>query len=75
MYDLRVLVRVTARATMPVKQMMLHQYGVTMHTHANEQTAARMAEIVCTLPSRSELKKAGAVPTNAIDAGARKARN
>jgi hypothetical protein len=53
----------------------IHQSGVTRPTHKREHTAAITADIECTLFSRSEDRKAGAVPTNAIAAGARNARN
>ena len=54
---------------------MIHQSGLIRPTHKREHTAAITADIECTLFSRSEDKKAGAVPTNAMAAGARNARN
>ena len=51
------------------------QYGVTKIIHAIAHAAAKYAATWCTIFSRDDELKAGAVATNSNPAGARKAKN
>ena len=69
------LVSTDAPAMNPSQISITHQYGVSNATHRSEQAAAMMADTVCTLLSNCESLNLGAVPTNAMDAGAKNAKN
>lgn len=64
-----------AKAMKPSQIKITHQYGVTNATHKSEHAAAMTAEMECTLFSRVVSLNLGAVPTKAIAAGARNAKN
>ena len=73
--DFHVLVSNATASTIPVHRAMIHQYGVTKPTHNNEHIAAIIAETECTLNSIAVSLNVGAVPTNAIEAGAKNDKN